>query len=156
MQIQLWENIRKEFFFRVDIIHLESNHVSWFDQTQSELVLLSGSRWGCTLRFVREPHTGWCGPQALDRAAREHAHLPGSEAMSEGQCAAAAPQVQALQMTAWKDTGPMRTTVRRLEGHRTHFICEVVTSGSCALPLSASKHLLILKNDVLFWFSGLF
>lgn len=58
-----------------------------------------GSRWGGALHSRRESDAGRRGPQALDWAAGEHPHLLGAEAVRQRDCAAAAAQVQALQVT---------------------------------------------------------
>lgn len=64
-----------------------------------QLCFVPGSRWGGTLYSRWESDSGRRGPQALDRAAREHPHLLSVEAVRERKRAAAAAQVQALQVT---------------------------------------------------------
>lgn len=64
-----------------------------------QLCVNPGSRWGGTLHSRRESDAGRRGPQALDWAAGEHRHLLGAEAVRQRDCAAAAAQVQALQVT---------------------------------------------------------
>lgn len=52
-----------------------------------------GSGRGCPLQPVGLSEAGWRGPQAVDRGAGEHPHLPGLEAVSKRFCPAAAAQV---------------------------------------------------------------
>lgn len=70
-----------------------------------------GSRWGGAIHSRRESDAGRRGPQALDWAAGEHPHLLGAEAVRQRDCAAAAAQVQALQVTTERWTQQLSTEI---------------------------------------------